>query len=166
MNDSHDEFRHKIIGHWCTYCGDNAEEFDHFPPRAVTNYGLLVPCCRECNSHISTLYAFSFKDRSLLAKDKIRKKYSKLLRIPEWDEEELNDMAPHMRDSVLDGQRIQEIIKQRLAWDSWSYLKGIDIKNDIERVVVEIDLILGNMKREFDRSERLNKKNDQDLLKP
>lgn len=153
MLDSHDDFRHRLSGRWCSYCGDIADTMDHFPPRSVTNYGLLIPCCRECNSSLSTLYAFSFKDRAALAKRNIRSKYKKLLRIPDWTDEEFEEMALHMKESVLAGQRIRDQIKERLAWNAWSYLKGIDTKNDFERVVEEIEMILGNMNREFERSE-------------
>lgn len=50
-----DQLRKEIKGNFCVYCGDNSNNKEHFPPISLTNKGVILPCCKECNSIAGTL---------------------------------------------------------------------------------------------------------------
>ena len=77
-------FRRRIRGNQCVYCGLSADTEDHFPPQSLTHLGVLLPACRECNSMAGTEWCFDFELRCAYVKDKLRKKYQKVLQTPDW----------------------------------------------------------------------------------
>ena len=77
----------------CHYCGVIATSIDHVPPLsvramlagsgAIENYAIKdVPACHECNSAIGANAPFHLVDRKRIAKNHIRRKYARYLRIP------------------------------------------------------------------------------------
>lgn len=146
-----DEFRIRINGQRCVYCGNSAESDDHYPPKSVSSHGMLLPCCRECNSSLGALHPFSFSNRCRLAKDSIRRKYKKVLNMPLWDEDEMEDLSYALKRSIIECEKVKSIINERLAWSAMSYLSSLDPERDFAAIVAECDLITGNVKRSWNR---------------
>jgi hypothetical protein len=96
--------RERLDGDRCVYCGDIANEHDHFPPRAFAHhFGLLLPTCTECN----------------------RGNTKRVLRMKRWDVEDLEELGWTMRKTVQGQMRLQEEIRQRLAWNAEAYFRRI-----------------------------------------
>ena len=120
-----DEFRIRLHGYNCCYCGETAGTDEHYPPASISRRGLIMPCCAECNNFAGTAYAFSFSNRCYHVKQQIRKKYKRLLNSPKWDEDELNEMSDTFREEINKCEKAKEIINARLAWSAMSYLSSI-----------------------------------------
>lgn len=103
-----DEFRIRINGYECTYCGDKADTMDHYPPKSVSYHGLMLPCCRECNSSLGASHPFSFANRCKMAKDNIRRKFKRVLKMPAWDAQELEEMSYSMREHIKSCERTKK----------------------------------------------------------
>lgn len=118
----------------CFYCGDPAETVDHVPPLSyVAQWGsdllitsgisfLLVESCGECNGLLSNGPESTILDRADLVKEKLAKRYKKLLRLPEWSQDEIEALGPSMRKYVGDPNMALKRIKRRLAWTPEEYL--------------------------------------------
>ena len=90
----------------CYYCGAPADSIDHVTPQTiktmcgfefenpVTARTETVKACRECNSSLGGRFFETLADRKVAAKDHIRRKYKKYLRIPQWTPEELAELEP------------------------------------------------------------------------
>jgi hypothetical protein len=99
---------------------------DHFPPKAYSVGGFLLPSCKECNLLAGTIWPRNFELRSEHVKDGLRKRYRKLLQAPDWDEDELNGLKYNLRKGIIVWQKQKEMLKERLAWSAMSYLSSID----------------------------------------
>lgn len=115
-----------LHGDWCVYCGMLADTQDHFPPISLTSKGLLLPCCRECNSLAGTSFGSDFYARSQLVKKKLAQRNRKSLKVAEWSADELDEIGPMMKKEVKTWQERRRIIHSRLAWNAESYLASID----------------------------------------
>lgn len=60
----------------------------------------------------------SFEAKHEAIRVAIRKRYKRVLSIPEWDEEELSEMGYNMRHSIQVVQNLKWLVLQRLEW-SW-----------------------------------------------
>jgi len=69
------DFRIRLKGSWCVYCGAPQTEYDHFPPRSLCLDGFLIPCCTECNSLAGVQCPFDLKERIIFVQSKLRQKY-------------------------------------------------------------------------------------------
>jgi 5-methylcytosine-specific restriction endonuclease McrA len=85
----------------CVYCGDPADEIDHQPPiTRVPDYRtfglerelyITVPCCRECNILLSDALTIDLLEREVILKNKLAKKYRRVLKGRTWTEQEIRD---------------------------------------------------------------------------
>lgn len=115
----------------CAYCGIIADSIDHLVPRHLLSraeesmldlskiYRLqkwTLPACRECNSAIGGRIFPSIKERRKCAQDYIRKKYKRILEMPEWTEEELMEMGPIAQRDILMELEKKRVLKERLAF--------------------------------------------------
>jgi hypothetical protein len=115
----------------CTYCGVVCDSWDHVVPQHLLKRagdlkldlsGLyrmkrwIVPSCRECNSAIGGKLTKTLQDRRVIAKKHIRKKYAAYLRIPDWSDEELEEMGPDAHSDILAAIRIRDYTRERLDW--------------------------------------------------
>ena len=75
-----------------------------------------VPACRECNSTLSGARILTIKERREAIKEKIRKKYRKFLSMPQWDDEELEEVSPEMRKYIMASLAIANHTRARLRW--------------------------------------------------
>lgn len=112
---------------FCYYCGDIADSLDHVPPRAIrkalldsgviTDYDIKdVTACRDCNSRIGADAPFNLTDRKRLVKERLRKKYAKLLKAPDWSDSELEHVGQTLKSSILALQCQKVRIQQRLSF--------------------------------------------------
>jgi len=120
MLRAHNQFRVRVHAPWCVYCGSAPQTDDHFPPVAYTgptSHGLILPACSECNSRLGSAHPNRFFDRAALAKENIRRKYRKILAVPDWSEDELEEMSTKFAIQLAATQRLKRDVQKRLAWD-------------------------------------------------
>ena len=58
-----------------------------------------------------------FADKCKFIKKRLAKKYTKVLRMPDWDRQELDELGPGLRASVEAGMNAKLVIRDRLDWD-------------------------------------------------
>jgi hypothetical protein len=124
------EFRKRIPGKWCVYCGEPASQEDHFPPYSVTLRGLLLPVCSECNVIAGTAHPYNFELRAEFVKDKLRKKYNKLLESLDWENSEIKELGRNLKGKISSWEKRKKIERGRIAWNAVFYLASIDHGND------------------------------------
>lgn len=116
----------------CYYCGQTACDREHVIERSILNSlqsvsiglrqeiagqrKLMVPSCRECNALLVGTVQFSLKERKTFVKMRLRQKYSKLLSMPNWTDEELNGIGPHIRSHIVNSLKCKEIVQRRILW--------------------------------------------------
>lgn len=96
------------MSHTCTYCGvSHADTLDHVIPRSVggkLNEGFkktnTVPACRECNLLLSNRLFLTVGSRAAFLAGAIEGRYRKVLRLPKWSEDELEDLSGPMRRTI------------------------------------------------------------------
>ena len=107
----------------CAYCGEYGDEVEHVVPRwtGLPTYTLLA--CRECNGIAGGKLFKSFEARKGYIQAKLRKRYAKILRMPEWDETELKEMGYAMRVQIRAYEDARRIMERRVSWtwisDTW-----------------------------------------------
>lgn len=136
-----DEFRIRLNGYQCCYCGDPAGTDEHYPPASLSRRGLIMPCCLECNMFAGTAYSFSFSNRCYHVKQKIRSKYRKFLSSPKWEDWELNEMSEVFREEIKKCEKVKELINERLVWSATAYLSSIAKENTFAAMIAECDTI-------------------------
>lgn len=104
----------------CTYCGAPSDQLDHVTPKSYSdnlsyNKEFVVPCCGECNRLLTSHLYFSIADRAEYLHKKYSSRYSKALKVPDWDEDELEEVSSDMRKSVLSAISLRDELKARLS---------------------------------------------------
>jgi Zn-finger protein len=117
----------------CYYCGQSADSVDHVIPQAMLRQlaalsdvqitkeilrkrALKVWACRECNCLASDSIQDSLIERRQFVKEKLRKRYRKILELPKWEESELNELGYVLRQHIELYARIKEWVKLRIAF--------------------------------------------------
>jgi len=117
----------------CYYCGQRADSIDHIIPQTMLrmlasladieitrhllrNRALKVWACRECNSLLSDSLQESLRERKNYLKIRLLQKYHKLLAIPKWEDNEIEELGYTLRTHIEASIRAKEYIKKRLAW--------------------------------------------------
>lgn len=110
----------------CFYCGDPADTVDHHPPVSrVDDYRALglshevfvkVFCCQECNCLLENSLNESLLDRERELKQKMAKKYSRKLRVPDWTEKELSCLGRTLRGEILSAIAVRDRVEKRLEY--------------------------------------------------
>lgn len=116
----------------CYYCGMPAESTDHVIPLSVLrnirglpmeqvaeitrNRILTVESCHECNHLLGATVQESLRDRKKYLKERLKKRYAKILIVPDWTEEELMGLGPHLRATVLSGIAHRNRVRIRLSY--------------------------------------------------
>ena len=105
----------------CFYCGELATDRDHLLPASLDASGRVqngrdtVLSCRECNSILNNYAPLSVEARIIHLRDKLRKKYKLHKRMPEWDDDELQEMGngllSHIQSKVLERQRAMQRVE-------------------------------------------------------
>ena len=117
----------------CYYCGQRASTVDHVIPqsmiRQLTALGdeevtyqvlgkraLKVWSCRECNCLASDSIQESLQERKAYVKEKLRRRYQKLLDMPPWSQDELDVLGYALKTHVEASIKARDFVKQRIAW--------------------------------------------------
>ena len=118
----------------CYYCGEPAGAVDHVVPQsmletlrimgddAVTailaRHGrrMTVPCCGECNSVLGNKYFDTLDERKQYLKRRMRQRYAKILRVPDWTDRELSQLGERLQQSVIGAVVKRDIILRRLRY--------------------------------------------------
>lgn len=144
--DSIDCFRDRIEGKWCVYCGEPADVGDHFPPRSVSRAGLILPACSECNNLAEDEWPFDFEARDRLVKTKLEERYGSILKRPDWDEDEIEELGSNLRAGVIVCRNEKDRLRKRLAWNAVEYLSYIDHSNAFAQFGAKIDITIKSEK--------------------
>jgi len=114
------------IGDPCVYCGQESTGHDHIPPLVHVNSldekarNMLnlrkYPACIECNSILGKTLLASVPERRKYVLGKLRSKYASCLRMPTWDEEELDELGRNLQDDVRAKSSFGNHLRQRLAY--------------------------------------------------
>jgi hypothetical protein len=115
-----------LVGDPCVYCGVVSDTMDHVPPlhyvQRMCELGedvdrrVKYPACHDCNTMLGGVLDFTVTGRRAIVKEKIRRRYAKFLRIPGWDEDELDTLSPEMRRDVIAHLKYRDWIMARLGW--------------------------------------------------
>ena len=115
----------------CYYCGLPGDQIEHVIPRVVLRSlndfpelkarftrgrKLIVPACRECNTLLGASLQKTLQERKAYLKERLRRRYKRLLAMPVWEEYELEEMGPHLRQNIEANIKKAELIRERLAW--------------------------------------------------
>lgn len=112
----------------CFYCGDMAQSEDHVFPlvalitlfdvgeKPLKDKLLVVPACKDCNVVLGSHVFPTIDQRKEYIKQRLRKRFSRVLSMPTWREEELQALGHTLRSAVLKGVALQRKTKERLAW--------------------------------------------------
>ena len=92
----------------CTYCGDVAEDLDHVVPHSYASSTdkrsykktKVVPCCKRCNSLLGNKHYFVIGERADYLFNTYKRNGDELLSLPEWTEEELEDMGTTLKKTL------------------------------------------------------------------
>lgn len=105
---------------YCVYCGDWYECRDHVIPVSWThtfrNYkpGSTVPCCNLCNQLAGDYVPLSFEDKASFLIARYQRKFAKILRLPHWTDEEIEELDYGLRALVLLNQGRKAILKAKI----------------------------------------------------
>jgi len=116
----------------CYYCGAKADSIDHIIPystlrklvalddKAITKQMisrrvLKVWACRECNSMLKDSLQESLPERKACLKKRLRRRYKRVLALPDWTPDEIEELGYNMRVYVTSSQRFREYIRLRVS---------------------------------------------------
>jgi hypothetical protein len=136
-----DAFRIRLHGRCCIYCGEAANSDEHFPPASYSSRGYILPSCVECNSFAGIACPTDFEARAQFVKNKLKKKYKRHLRSPDWSNDEMSEIGFNLKTGVKVWQKQREIARDRVAWNAISYLASIDHSNDFVPIFAEVDFL-------------------------
>ena len=105
----------------CIYCGCPGWQKDHLMPRPWTGdaerrHVLTVPACGECNGMIGDAPIFTITERRARAHTSIRRKYRRILEMPEWPVQERARLGHTLRQSIEKGVKQRAMVHARLEW--------------------------------------------------
>jgi 5-methylcytosine-specific restriction endonuclease McrA len=118
----------------CTYCGLPADTEDHIVPMSLlarieglstdvraeilAELPMLIRvyACRQCNSVLGNRVYRGIVDRRDAVKDYLRRKHKRLLKSPDWTDEEIDQLGYTLRDHVKNRMELKKVVKARLSW--------------------------------------------------
>lgn len=120
-------YRRLVADHtYCVYCGARATTVDHFAPVSVVasllSLGIdmggrfLVPACGECNSIASDGIFRSIGAKRRYIQRRLVIKYKRVLAIPDWSNEEIDQFGYVLGQSVRAGLAHRDFIRMRVRW--------------------------------------------------
>lgn len=118
----------------CVYCGEPADTIDHMIPKSMaiqlqsvfghfsnwpTEYRRnckKVPACMECNRLLSNNVVLGVLKRREYVHNALRQKYKKYLVRVAWDDDELDELGPYLRQYVDNENAKAQRLRNRLRW--------------------------------------------------
>lgn len=113
---------------YCVYCGLYGSTIDHIPPKTaravIISSGeykhypfMTVRSCKECNcSILGARSLWTLHERKIFVKKAIKRRYKKILALPDWTEEELEELSPKMVDHIKKGLELKKLTLQRIEF--------------------------------------------------
>lgn len=120
----------------CYYCGEPADTVDHARPQSldralrtmdVADRALvigrqprrdLVPACRDCNCVLGKLWFATLEERRNYVKRRLRERNARLLSAPVWEQDEIEELGPTLKTTIVSQQRRKAAVERRLRWPS------------------------------------------------
>lgn len=110
----------------CIYCGMPANSVDHVPPTSVrpilVGMGVQrwdfveVSACGECNSAIGAKALWTVRERKAWVKQFLKRKYRRVLSLPDWTGEEIEELGRGLQDHVKATSALKKLTQGRLGW--------------------------------------------------
>lgn len=114
----------------CEYCGEPAQARDHVVPRAfrraldgtrelmvlLARMPDTVPACHECNGIIGADVFDSLDEKRTEIQRRLARRYRRLLCMPQWDDDELNELQGRVRETVVAAEHTRRVLAIRLSW--------------------------------------------------
>ncbi len=101
----------------CVYCGEHSYEWEHVIPYSFGLPTCLVRACPECNRLAGSEIFPTIYAKQGFIKDKLLTRHQKLLRSPDWSEDELDEMGYGLRSYIQRGAYEKDRLLARLEWD-------------------------------------------------
>lgn len=148
----------------CYYCGEAATTVDHFIPQTVASrltlggLQMLIPACRECNSILGPRYYRTLRLRREAAKEGIRRKYRRILRLPDWQEDEWANLGYGLMVMVKKNQTLKDRTVERLKYQgALDAIVSFELSDPgiaiVAPLVVERPISLGSSKKSERRAD-------------
>lgn len=107
--------------HTCFYCGQYADTVDHVPPISLFNfysnyYRVLLKSCGECNSALGGKFLPTPLVRVEFLIKKYKKRYRKILCLPSWHKEEINDLSGSLKKYIESQINMKALTVERLKY--------------------------------------------------
>ena len=107
----------------CVYCGDTAEDLDHVVPHSYASSNgprsyeksKVVPCCKRCNTYLGNKMFHLIGERASYLYDRYMIKYKKVLDIPVWRTEELEELGRNLKGRIKRDIRLKEKVIKKLS---------------------------------------------------
>lgn len=100
----------------CWYCGEYADSIDHALPKSVAGEETRkVWACRDCNSRAEGCIFATMGEKASYIREHLRRKYASVLRAKDWTEDELSELGPSLRESVVQGGELRDRLKRRIG---------------------------------------------------
>jgi NMD protein affecting ribosome stability and mRNA decay len=111
----------------CMYCGVPAGTVDHIPPKSIRDFllsqGLYdrypnveVDACHECNCLLGARPLWTIVVRKRFIKQALRRRYKRILSMPDWTDAELGRMSPTMQATIQARIDIREWVNRRIDY--------------------------------------------------
>jgi NMD protein affecting ribosome stability and mRNA decay len=100
----------------CAYCGEASTDVEHVIARAHGLPTWTVVACRDCNTIAGPRLFFTFVEKREYIHSVLAQRHRKLLRMPEWTRDEIEEMGAALRVSVRVHAQAREIVTQRLRF--------------------------------------------------
>ena len=130
----------------CFYCGEPASDVEHVIPRCFS--GERTPkvwSCRECNLLAGSKLFESIEEKRFFIQNRLRNRYKKILKIPDWSEKEISELSGGLKTTVIAAVECKNWIERRLRWGVsvnallvQKVLEECDIGRDFVAAVAEI----------------------------
>lgn len=108
---------------YCAYCGDHATQWDHVVPQTFltvsetrTFTSGVVPCCQQCNGHLSNMVFESLDERLDYVGWRVKRKHKKIIESPDWSDAEIKELGPGLRRSVKNMADQKRLVANRLRY--------------------------------------------------
>ena len=120
----------------CFYCGMPAGTVDHVPAlnkveelRAIyeIQHYTKVPACSECNGVAGDEPHLEVFERRRFLKDKLKKRYKKYIKLPDWEDSEIKPLGYALKMNVEAAMSIKYLVAYRLTYGEEMEIKASDL---------------------------------------
>lgn len=108
-----------LKGHVCYYCGNLGEDKDHVPAISYAEFfeeheRILVRSCHQCNMFLSNKPFHTIHARAQYLLIKYQRRFVRLLKLPIWQEEEIEMLSGTLKNHIINSIAHKELIEFKL----------------------------------------------------